>query len=294
MIFVKEGFPRQRLVRMPADVRIRARGLPVVKDLYVTDIGHFPESRYHFVHRPHGVQTHILIYCATGRGWYAEKHGPRIPMAQGQALLLPRGMAHKYGASKTRPWQIYWMHFAGRQGDAWMAALGADAKPALIMSPESGPVIQAFEEAYWGVNQGWSDTGLLLLSTGLARMLAVIYAGRQAPGRKARHTEKRIMESIQWMSSHLDTSRSLTQLARDAGLSVPHFSALFRAQTGASPMRFWMRLRMQEACRLLVDTEDYITGIARAVGFENPFHFSRNFRLIMGTSPRAYRAEWRA
>jgi AraC family transcriptional regulator of arabinose operon len=51
-----------------------------------------------------------------------------------------------------------------------------------------------------------------------------------------------------------------------------------------------IRLRLNQAARLLEHTVDDIGAIAREVGFSSPYYFSRQFRRHFGMSPRQYRA----
>ncbi|PTY03873.1 hypothetical protein DB347_21755 [Opitutaceae bacterium EW11] len=84
-------------------------------------------------------------------------------------------------------------------------------------------------------------------------------------------------------------SYRLSELATTAGLSVPHFSLLFRQQTGYAPIDFVIRQRIRAACRLLDTTPQSVTQIATEVGFSDPYYFSRAFRRVMGHSPSDYR-----
>jgi AraC-like DNA-binding protein len=79
------------------------------------------------------------------------------------------------------------------------------------------------------------------------------------------------------------------QMAAAAGLSIPHYSDLFRRATGYPPVEHFLRLKIQRACQLLDTTELRVNEVAAAVGSTDPFYFSRFFRKITGQSPRAYR-----
>lgn len=91
------------------------------------------------------------------------------------------------------------------------------------------------------------------------------------------------------MKRNLAARTTLPDLARAAGLSVPHFSVLFRRATGFPPMEHFLRLKIQRACHLLDTTEMRVSEIATALSWDDPFHFSRVFRRVTGRSPRAYR-----
>ncbi len=88
-----------------------------------------------------------------------------------------------------------------------------------------------------------------------------------------------------------DFRRPLTidALARHASLSRSRFHALFRELVGQSPVAFVRRLRMEEARGLLLGTERTVAEIGAAVGWEDPFHFSRLFKAFHGVSPLVFR-----
>jgi len=70
---------------------------------------------------------------------------------------------------------------------------------------------------------------------------------------------------------------------------VPHFSELFRQQTGYAPIDYLIRQRIQRACLLLDTTVSAVSKITTEVGYNDPYYFTRSFRRVMGCPPRAYR-----
>jgi AraC family transcriptional regulator len=81
----------------------------------------------------------------------------------------------------------------------------------------------------------------------------------------------------------------LAQLARAAGLSEYHFSRAFKQSTGLSPSRFFIRLRMERARRLLRETDASIIDIGLQLGYASPSHFAQVFRAEAGVTPTRYR-----
>jgi len=82
---------------------------------------------------------------------------------------------------------------------------------------------------------------------------------------------------------------TLEELAAMAGMSPSHFSAQFRKTFGLAPMECLIQHRMHRAAHLLSDKNLAISEIARQVGYEDAFHFSKTFRKHFGASPRAMR-----
>src|SRR6185437_1773933 len=78
---------------------------------------------------------------------------------------------------------------------------------------------------------------------------------------------------------------TLPQLAVGAGLSPDYFGRLFKAHAGKSARHFITEQRLLLARRLLVEGRLNVGGVARAVGFRDPFYFSRLFARRFGAAP---------
>jgi AraC-like DNA-binding protein len=86
----------------------------------------------------------------------------------------------------------------------------------------------------------------------------------------------------------------LPALARAALTSEAHFIRTFKQTFGETPHRYLQRRRLERAMALLRETERPVTEICLDVGFTSLGTFSRTFRRVLGMSPTAYRAAWRA
>ena len=60
-------------------------------------------------------------------------------------------------------------------------------------------------------------------------------------------------------------------------------------ETGASPMNYFIRLKIQKACEYIELTNMKLNEIATHLGFEDAAYFSRTFTKVMGCSPSVYR-----
>jgi AraC family transcriptional regulator len=78
-------------------------------------------------------------------------------------------------------------------------------------------------------------------------------------------------------------------MAAVAGLSVSQFSRRFKATTGLSPHRFLLRLRVEQAGRMLRTGTLPIADVAVACGFSHQEHLTRVMRAHLGTTPAALR-----
>ena len=64
---------------------------------------------------------------------------------------------------------------------------------------------------------------------------------------------------------------------------------VFRKATGQTPIEYLVRLRIQRAMDMLRNTDLTVTEIALEVGFNDSNYFTRQFRRILGESPRSFR-----
>jgi AraC-like DNA-binding protein len=78
-------------------------------------------------------------------------------------------------------------------------------------------------------------------------------------------------------------------LARIAGLSPAHFREVFLRENGTTPRRFLEALRIEQASRLLLESDLSITEIAHDCGFSSSQHFARVFSRLRGKPPRVWR-----
>ncbi len=91
------------------------------------------------------------------------------------------------------------------------------------------------------------------------------------------------------LAGGLSERQILSDTARRAGFSPFHFQRMFSRSFGESPHQFVSRRRIEEARRLLAQTDLPVTEVCLVVGYESLGTFSARFRARVGYSPSAYR-----
>lgn len=285
-----EGFSGQKLVVLPPAVVAEARQHPLLAGLLPTDAGFFGQARGHRVERTGGAPGQVLILCLSGRGWFKlGAEGRPRPVVAGDALLLPADVAHAYGADDAEPWSIEWAHFTGSEQAAWRAALGLGKGEALLSvgAGQAGEIRLGRVHPY--LQKGYGMPELLAAAAALRTSLVELVRRRSVAG-SGEPARDAVARSIERLLERLDQPVQLAELAAAAGLSVSHYSLLFRTQTGYAPIDYFLRMRMQRAAQLLDTTALRVEEIGASLGYEDPNYFSRQFRRFVGRSPRAYRA----
>jgi AraC-like DNA-binding protein len=103
-------------------------------------------------------------------------------------------------------------------------------------------------------------------------------------------TAHKLARSLAYMEENLNKPLQVSALAAQANVSPSHFFALFKQLTGRPPMDYFTRLRMRHACRLLDSTSARVKEVAAALGYDDPFYFSRVFKAVNHVSPSRYRS----
>jgi len=143
---------------------------------------------------------------------------------------------------------------------------------------------------------GFSSGRLFLDSIEQALAVALVneYAVRRPPPRMYRGglAPVRLRKVVELVHAQMDGDLSLEELANTAGLSITHFSEMFRQSTGQSPHQFVLYRRIERAKELLRAPESRVLDVAMACGFKSQQHFARVFRRVCGASPTEYRQEF--
>jgi AraC-like DNA-binding protein len=261
----------------------------LARQLYVTDVGWFPRVRGHYCQRDHGAEQNILIVCVKGEGW-CEIGGKTEIIRPGQALLVPRGKPHTYGASPKNPWSIHWVGFLGDDADFYVQMLPQNSWTVNISRTALQQMRDDFRSMYHCVRLGYAGHNIYYLTHAVRHILGLLFYGNRAYAPEMREQSRYDLDAwIEFMAERIGGNLTLKEMARHAGLSAQHFSNIFRQRTGASPVEFFIHLKIQRACQLLDTTSKSIFEVGRTIGYEDPYYFSRIFRKVMAVSPSQYR-----
>lgn len=133
----------------------------------------------------------------------------------------------------------------------------------------------------------------LLMKGELLRLLWFFYEGGLVSGNREPVQNGEIKAAIDYMSLHYAENITISDLAAQVHLSQSYFMQKFREMAGMGAAEYLNRLRIQKACEKIL-SGDSISGAAFDCGFRNLSNFNRQFRMIVGCTPREYRGRNRA
>jgi len=103
---------------------------------------------------------------------------------------------------------------------------------------------------------------------------------------------KRLNLARDFIYSNINKEIDLNSISAIASFSPYHFLRLFKQVFRETPHQYLMKIRVEKAKSMLLNTKLSITDISLDTGFDSPSHFSRIFRRYYDVSPREFRNEF--
>jgi len=131
----------------------------------------------------------------------------------------------------------------------------------------------------------------LLLKSELLRLFWLLNQTASAPLHDAASISysEIIRPALEYMTENLQETISIEHLADVSHLSKSYFMNCFKKAVGMGAIEHLTHLRINAACDALSDTNQMISEIAFNCGYSNLSNFNRQFKQIMGCSPKEYR-----
>lgn len=278
MMVHKDRFRRPQ--QSESGVRLR----PVFDDFHLL----WMEGQYEYPRHQHTNYEVILVE----RGPYrCELNETELVLARGQVLVIKPGDWHQDHLRHGQ--RHYVLHFRILGADAGKRAIplfrsGVAAGEQICggdYSREAWVLDQLRREALSGAHYAGAvqDSLLEALFWRLLRgldPLAVSPELRQLP---VLETQREEIAGV--LASFVDRNPDVQELAAALHLSPRHLTNRCRQLFGQSPARLLLQLKMRRADELLEHRALRVSEVSDALGFVNPFHFSRVYRRLHGHAP---------
>lgn len=227
-----------------------------------------------------------MTYLLRGRGTFVDPAGVRAVRA-GDLLLLFPGVPHAYGPPVGERWDEISVFFSGPIFDAWrQPGLLDPAHPVRHLEPVDY-WLERFHQVLLPMAR--AETAQTPQDWGrLADLIGEMATDWQTP---------RASPDSAWLDRarhclcglHAANDVDWPAVARELGVSERSLRRKFKSLAGQTPGEFLNRRRIEQARRLLLESDAKVSDVSHALRFVNEFHFSRRFKQFTGLSPRAYR-----
>lgn len=101
-----------------------------------------------------------------------------------------------------------------------------------------------------------------------------------------------LAEVVEHIHRYYEEDIRAEDLAELLSVSVSQLNRRFRSTMGKSPISYLLHVRINAAKEKLIKTDQSVTEIGLACGFNSPAYFSRQFKVIAGMTPKQFRARY--
>lgn len=102
-----------------------------------------------------------------------------------------------------------------------------------------------------------------------------------------------ISEAIKYMEKNIRKSLTFEDVLMNVRLGETYLKKIFKEKTGLSVMHYFKNMKIDEAKKLIDNTNMSFTQISSYLGYDSIHYFSRQFKTITGLSPTQYRQKGR-
>jgi AraC family transcriptional regulator len=211
-----------------------------------------------------------------------EVDGVVLPIRPGFVGINPPGATMIYHYLGRSP-HLY-VHFSiGPGGPTYPVPAMRDLQKAYE------PTVNSFREAlrFWQINR----------SRSVVRLWDILWEMADVSNEQFSEKEtipEAVHLAVQYIDTHLHEQISVEQLARARGMSHNHFTRIFRASKGRTPMEYIQNRRISQAKHLLVYSSLPIKTVAKSVGVSDPQIFNKFVKHYVGVSPKRLRDDEQA
>jgi AraC-like DNA-binding protein len=223
-----------------------------------------------------------LFWCMDGSGNFTI-NGKKFLLKSGQVFYYHRHASHKIFINSPRC-TYYWVTFDGPLVDEILASFKYPSTPFYA----KGCLVEYFEEMF-EILHDLTPAGLQKGSQSIYKLLIAL-GNRAAVPREGSQNQKLTKEFVNLTKENF-TNESYNVGAAAEVLKV-HRTTLGRAikeQLNISPNTYITNIRLQQALRMLYETDLKASEIAAACGIPDPCYFSKQIKQLTGLPPHKLR-----
>ena len=112
--------------------------------------------------------------------------------------------------------------------------------------------------------------------------------------RQPLYVRDRTRDMLRYLHQHYGEKITVGDLAAQVGVSERECIRSFKSRFHQTPMDYLIHYRIEQAKRLLTQTEASVTEIAFQTGFQSSAYFTKTFRTLQGMTPTAFRQQNKA
>jgi len=231
---------------------------------------------------------YFIKYTLKGKGTLQIK-SKTFPLRAGTLTGFKPGTPHRYKADPNKPMEHIFITFAGDESDALFNKSTLAARH-FIEAAQPDKTLNLFNKILHTGHEK-PEFSQEICCAYLRILLLELASSSVHSKTDFSISAKTYQDCKKHIDTHFSSIKSPRQVADKCNIDVRYLSALFKRYGHISPSQYLMGLKLNKAANLLLTTDLAIKNVAYQIGFEDPYHFSKNFKKFHGRSPNNYRRD---
>jgi AraC family transcriptional regulator len=230
----------------------------------------------------------VFQYTLSGEGHLVHdgKHYT-VPKNHGFFVRIPGNHHYYYSSESKTPWEFIFLTATGSHVFAHWNEIIETNGPVISLKPNAQPIAMLWEMMQSANEKTLQDK--YDISVRLYEWIVACHRIIDGKPEAGQPVPASVSTAIKFMEGQYHRFLTLEEIAEAAGASKYHFCRLFVKSTGVTPIHQLTKIRIEEASKLLRQTNQSVAAIAAATGFDNSSYFGKVFRRMMGDSPQQFR-----
>lgn len=213
--------------------------------------------------------------------------GKEFVAEKGQLVLVPAGRHHSYRFSQKKKLEKYWCHFNANLGQSNL--FDVISVPFATNVGRSKEIASLFEQLLFNTDKGNDLSDSVNQQGYLMLLLSKYFKTAGYTINSGKKSSPDFISVIKYMSENISESISVETLSDMIHIHPNYFIRIFKQHFGCSPIKFFNNMRIEKAKDQLRNTSLSIESVAKSVGCNDIYTFSKFFKANVGIAPTKYR-----
>jgi AraC-like DNA-binding protein len=251
--------------------------------------GSHPESYFFNWNNGRYLPEYQLLYITKGKGTFEATGLPPIEIAAGTIMLVYPDIWHRYKPNEDTGWEEYWVGFSGAYAKYLLEQACFNAQSPIIQVGLNAEIEMMFEKLL-DVMESEEEAKRKLTSFILIQLLGIVYTSVLLSNKTLSKKEKIVDDVKKAINLRWQESLDFEKLAEEQNTSYSWLRKVFKEVAGTSLNQYHLMIQLRKAEQMIVESDQTLSEIAAACGFESIFYFSRIFKKKMGVNPSELRS----
>lgn len=223
---------------------------------------------------------YIIHYVLSGSGFF---NGNRVDKNHG--FLIYPGMSEHYFPDSENPWSFLWI-ISETNMESFFEKYKPDPNTGIFEFDSLNVLLQTEKFVKESRSRFYPSSVLQ------ERFLRIFNS----------HTVTKVIPSdsatlyfsyaVKYIQSNIFRPLKVSELTQMLGITQPYLYGIFMQKCSLSPKGYINKCKLDEAERLLKESDMSVTEIANSVGYTDSLSFSKFFKTYIGTSPTRFRKDF--